>query len=95
LFTSVYGGLHAAPFDDWDEERDRIIAQLGTYHIDHLACNHCTGVIAVRKMVEAGLPVLRGSARNGTKTELFPGNGDVLNLAADAQCGPMTYSLFT
>jgi len=82
---AVYGGLHIAPFDDWDAERDRIIAQLGTYHIDHLACNHCTGVIAARKMVEAGLPVLRGSASNGSKTDLFLGNGDVLNLTADAE----------
>ncbi|MBV5297920.1 MAG: MBL fold metallo-hydrolase [Rhodoferax sp.] len=79
---AVYGGLHIAPFEDWDAERDRIVAQLCSYAIERLACNHCTGMTAVQKMLEAGLPVQRGTARNGSKTDLFLGNGDVLEVTA-------------
>jgi len=77
---ALYGGLHIAPLDDWDEARDRIIDGLRVYEVDKLACNHCTGRAAVEKMLELGLPVQRGSARNGSKTDLFLGNGDVLEL---------------
>ena len=79
---AIYGGLHIAPFEDWDAERDRIVAQLCSYAIERLACNHCTGMTAVQKMLEAGLPVQRGTARNGSKTDLFLGNGDVLEVTA-------------
>jgi 7,8-dihydropterin-6-yl-methyl-4-(beta-D-ribofuranosyl)aminobenzene 5'-phosphate synthase len=30
----------------------------------------------VGKMIEAGMPVVRGTARNGSRTDLFLGNGD-------------------
>jgi 7,8-dihydropterin-6-yl-methyl-4-(beta-D-ribofuranosyl)aminobenzene 5'-phosphate synthase len=78
---AVYGGLHLSPFEDWDEKRDAIIGALRGYGIEHFGCNHCTGVRAVEKMVAAGLPVLRGSARNGPKTDLFLGNGDSMEVA--------------
>ncbi len=77
---ALYGGLHIAPLDDWDEARDRIITSLSGYGIDKLACNHCTGRTAVEKMLAMGLPVQRGTARNGSQTDLFLGNGDVLEL---------------
>jgi len=77
---AVYGGLHISPFEDWGEEKDRIIQALGRYHIKHLGCNHCTGVRAVEKMIDAGLPVIRGTSQHGSKTDLFLGNGDVLEL---------------
>jgi 7,8-dihydropterin-6-yl-methyl-4-(beta-D-ribofuranosyl)aminobenzene 5'-phosphate synthase len=77
---AVYGGLHISPFGEWDAEHERIIDRLSEYHIARLGCNHCTGVQAVRRMVDAGLPVVRGSARHGSKTDLFLGNGDVLEL---------------
>lgn len=77
---ALYGGLHIAPLDDWDEARDQIIDRLHGYGIDKLACNHCTGRTAVAKMLESGLPVQRGSGRNGSQTDLFVGNGDVLEL---------------
>ncbi|MEI2743775.1 MAG: MBL fold metallo-hydrolase [Candidatus Competibacter sp.] len=77
---ALYGGLHIAPLDDWDEARDRIIDGLRAYEVDKLACNHCTGRAAVEKMLALGLPVQRGSARNGSNTDLFLGNGDVLEL---------------
>lgn len=77
---ALYGGLHIAPLDDWDEAREQIIERLRAYGIAKLACNHCTGQRAVARMVELGLPVQRGSARHGSQTDLFLGNGDVLEL---------------
>lgn len=77
---ALYGGLHIAPLDDWDEAREQIVQRLGDYGIDKLACNHCTGRTAVARMVEMGLPVQRGTGRNGSQTDLFVGNGDVLAL---------------
>ncbi|MFO1431673.1 MAG: MBL fold metallo-hydrolase [Candidatus Competibacteraceae bacterium] len=80
---AVYGGLHIAPFEDWNVDKDRLIEALAAYRIAHFGCNHCTGVQAVQKMLAAGLPVVRGSAQHGSKTELFLGNGDVLELSAE------------
>jgi 7,8-dihydropterin-6-yl-methyl-4-(beta-D-ribofuranosyl)aminobenzene 5'-phosphate synthase len=57
------------------------VESLGQYGIVKLACNHCTGHRAVEKMLETGLPVIRGTARNGSQTELFVGNGDRVELA--------------
>jgi 7,8-dihydropterin-6-yl-methyl-4-(beta-D-ribofuranosyl)aminobenzene 5'-phosphate synthase len=83
---AVYGGLHIAPFDDWDADKDRLIAALGGYGIERFGCNHCTGALAVERMIAAGLPVMRGTARHGSKTDLFLGNGDVMDLAAGSAC---------
>lgn len=80
---AVYGGLHIAPFDDWNEDKDHLIAALANYGIQHFGCNHCTGALAVEKMLAAGLPVVRGSARLGSKNDLFLGNGDCLAVSAD------------
>jgi 7,8-dihydropterin-6-yl-methyl-4-(beta-D-ribofuranosyl)aminobenzene 5'-phosphate synthase len=77
---ALYGGLHIAPLDDWDEAREQIVNRLSDYGIDKLACNHCTGRTAVSRMLELGLPVQRGTGRNGSQTDLFVGNGDVLEL---------------
>ena len=77
---ALYGGLHISPLEDWDESRDQVVAALNQYGIAKLACNHCTGQKAVEKMLETGLPVVRGTARNGSRTGLFLGNGDVLEL---------------
>ncbi|MCP5160048.1 MAG: hypothetical protein H6975_11665 [Gammaproteobacteria bacterium] len=56
------------------------MASLRQYDIAKLACNHCTGRRAVEKMLEMGLPVIRGTARHGSQSELFVGNGDALEL---------------
>jgi 7,8-dihydropterin-6-yl-methyl-4-(beta-D-ribofuranosyl)aminobenzene 5'-phosphate synthase len=80
---AVYGGLHISPFEEWDEQRDRIVEALSSYGIARFACNHCTGVKAVQAMIAAGLPVVRGTGRHGSKTDLFVGNGDVLEVRAD------------
>jgi 7,8-dihydropterin-6-yl-methyl-4-(beta-D-ribofuranosyl)aminobenzene 5'-phosphate synthase len=77
----LYGGLHISPLEDWDESRDQIVESLGQYGIVKLACNHCTGHRAVEKMLETGLPVIRGTARNGSQNELFVGNGDRVKFA--------------
>jgi 7,8-dihydropterin-6-yl-methyl-4-(beta-D-ribofuranosyl)aminobenzene 5'-phosphate synthase len=37
---------------------------------------------AVEAMIAAGLPVVRGSGRHGSKTDLFIGNGDALEVSA-------------
>ncbi|MBK7663528.1 MAG: MBL fold metallo-hydrolase [Sterolibacteriaceae bacterium] len=77
---AVYGGLHISPFGEWDNDREQLVAALGRYPIEKLGCNHCTGPKAVQKMIDMGLPVVRGSARNGSRTDLFLGNGDTLEL---------------
>lgn len=79
---AVYGGLHIAPFDDWNAEKDGVITALADYGIAHFGCNHCTGALAVEKMIAAGLPVVRGSAKHGSRNSMFLGNGDVLELSA-------------
>lgn len=80
---AVYGGLHISPFEDWDEKREAVIQSLASFDIQHLGCNHCTGEKAVQKMIEAGLPVVRGTARHGSRTDLFLGNGDALEIVGD------------
>ena len=77
---AIYGGLHISPLEDWDEAREQVIGALSGYGIAKVACNHCTGRTAVEKMLELGLSVVRGTARHGSRTNLFVSNGDVLEL---------------
>ena len=77
---AIYGGLHISPLEDWDDTREQVVNALSEYGIAKVACNHCTGRTAVEKMLERGLPVVRGTARNGSQTNLFIGNGDTLEL---------------
>lgn len=79
---AIYGGLHIAPLEDWDTTKDAMVNDLRDYHIEQVACNHCTGQVAVQKMLEAGIAVVGGSALHGSKTKLFVGNGDRLEWAA-------------
>lgn len=74
----VYGGLHISPFEDWDAEREALVQSLKEYNIQQWGCNHCTGYITAEKMIEAGLPVVRGTARHGSKRDLYLGNGDTI-----------------
>jgi hypothetical protein len=37
--------------------------------------NHCTGLIAVTKMTERNLPVVKGRASYGIRSGLYVGNG--------------------
>ncbi len=72
----VYGGLHIAPFGPLNAEQEQVVQDLGKYNFKKLACNHCTGFHAVQKMVELGYPVVRGTGRFGTQSDLYVGNGD-------------------
>jgi 7,8-dihydropterin-6-yl-methyl-4-(beta-D-ribofuranosyl)aminobenzene 5'-phosphate synthase len=72
----LYGGLHIAPFGPIDPKREYIINKIGKYNFKKIACNHCTGLPAVERMVQLGYPVVRGTARYGSRSDLFVGNGD-------------------
>ena len=72
----VYGGLHLAPFGPIIPKRAHIITEMGKFNFKKVACNHCTGLPAVQKMVELGYPVVRGTARYGSISDLYVGNGD-------------------
>lgn len=74
----VYGGLHIAPFGPMNKKREFIVKEMGKYGFKKVACNHCTGEAAVKRMIELGYPVVRGSARFGSKSDLYVGNGDVV-----------------
>jgi len=78
VFHGVYGGLHISPFEEWGPPQDEVLDKLQTYGIRKFACNHCTGETAVRKMRERGMPVMGGTARHGSKSDLYPGNGDTV-----------------
>lgn len=72
----VYGGLHIAPFGPLKEEQEQIVKGMAKYNFKKVACNHCTGLPAVEKMVELGYPVVEGSGMLGSKSKLYVGNGD-------------------
>lgn len=74
----VQGGLHISPFEDWDPQYDDLILALPEYGVEIIGCNHCTGYLTAEKMIKAGLPVVKGTARFKSKKPLFLGNGDVL-----------------
>ncbi len=75
-FHGVYGGLHISPFEEWGPAQEELLDRLQAYRLQRLACNHCTGVLTVRKMLERGMPVVRGSGRFGSRSDLYLGNGD-------------------
>jgi 7,8-dihydropterin-6-yl-methyl-4-(beta-D-ribofuranosyl)aminobenzene 5'-phosphate synthase len=77
-FHGVYGGLHISPFEEWGPPQDEVLDKLQAYGVRKFACNHCTGETAVKKMLERGMPVLPGTARHGSKSVLYPGNGDTV-----------------
>lgn len=72
----LYGGLHIAPFGPLTPEAEKMVIGMGRYGFKKVACNHCTGLPAVQKMVELGYPVVRGTGRLGSKSDLYVGNGD-------------------
>ncbi len=72
----VYGGLHIAPFGPMNSESEHIVREMGKYNFSKIACNHCTGISAVEKMVELGYPIVRGTGSFGSKSDLYIGNGD-------------------
>ena len=77
----LYGGLHIAPFGPLNPDREHIVKGMGKYNFQKIACNHCTGLAAVQKMVELGYPVVQGTGRFGSQSDLYVGNGDEIVFA--------------
>ncbi|MCU0578201.1 MAG: MBL fold metallo-hydrolase [Desulfobacterota bacterium] len=75
----LYGGLHIAPFEQWDAKLDPLISGLADMKMQQVAANHCTGLIAIQKMQAAGIPVVKGTAKYGSRSELYVGNGDTVS----------------
>jgi 7,8-dihydropterin-6-yl-methyl-4-(beta-D-ribofuranosyl)aminobenzene 5'-phosphate synthase len=73
---ALYGGLHIAPIGPLNAEGEQMVKGMAKYNFKKVACNHCTGVSAVQKMIELGYPVVKGTARNGSTSNLYLGNGD-------------------
>ena len=78
-FYGLYGGLHISPFDDWDPKYDDLVIGLQKWDLKKVGCNHCTGLITAQKFVDAGYPVVKGTARFRSKTTNYLGNGDTLS----------------
>lgn len=76
---ALYGGLHIAPFGALSDEGRGWIEKLGSYGFAKVASNHCTGLPAVQKMIELGYPVVRGSGKDGSQSDLYVGNGDAVS----------------
>jgi 7,8-dihydropterin-6-yl-methyl-4-(beta-D-ribofuranosyl)aminobenzene 5'-phosphate synthase len=74
----MYGGLHISPFEDWDPKYDDLVFAFKRYGFEKVGCNHCTGVVTARKFIDAGYPVVRGSAQHGSSSEVYLGNGDTI-----------------
>jgi 7,8-dihydropterin-6-yl-methyl-4-(beta-D-ribofuranosyl)aminobenzene 5'-phosphate synthase len=77
---AIYGGLHISPFGEWSDEKEKLIEGIASYGIDHIACNHCTGTKAVERMQEKHMPLVGGSAKDGSVSKLFVGNGDIFEV---------------
>ena len=72
----IYGGLHVSPFEEWDPKYDDLVAVFKHWGFEKVGCNHCTGILTARKLIEAGIPVIKGTARNGSTDTSYLGNGD-------------------
>ena len=72
----VYGGLHIAPFGPIKPERAHLITGMAKYNFEKVACNHCTGLKAVEKMIELGYPVVKGTGSFTSVSDLYVGAGD-------------------
>jgi len=77
----IYGGLHVSPFDEWDPKYDDLVAVFKSWGFEKVGCNHCTGILTAKKLIEAGVGVVKGTARNGTKDPAYLGNGDTILFA--------------
>lgn len=77
-FHGIYGGLHISPFDDWDPKYDDLVISLGKYGFERIGCNHCTGVLCAKKFINAGYPVVEGTAKFRSKDTAYLGNGDTI-----------------
>ncbi len=83
-FYGLYGGLHISPFDDWDPKYDDLVIGLKKWDLQKIGCNHCTGLVTARKFVDVKYPVVRGTARFRSKSDVYLGNSDTLVFGAQA-----------
>jgi 7,8-dihydropterin-6-yl-methyl-4-(beta-D-ribofuranosyl)aminobenzene 5'-phosphate synthase len=85
----LYGGLHVSPFEEWDPKYDDLVAVFKRWGFEKVACNHCTGILTARKLIEAGVAVVQGTARHRSKDTAYLGNGDQIVFAMSdvAQAG--------
>lgn len=78
----IYGGLHISPFEDWDPKYDDLVLSMRKYEFEKVGCNHCTGITCAKKFIEAGYPVIQGTARFRSKDKAYLGNGDTIEFRA-------------
>ena len=52
------------------------------WNLQRVGCNHCTGLLTAQKFVDAGYPVVQGTARFRSKTTNYLGNGDIITFPA-------------
>lgn len=77
----IYGGLHVSPFEEWDPKYDDLVAVFKRWGFEKVACNHCTGILTAKKLIEAGIGVVQGTARFRSKDTAYLGNGDQIVFA--------------
>ncbi|MCE9786612.1 MBL fold metallo-hydrolase [Shewanella chilikensis] len=75
-FHGLYGGLHISPFEDWDPKYDDLVISLQDWNFEKIGCNHCTGIMTANKLLERGYPLVKGTAKNRSKSKAYLGNGD-------------------
>lgn len=78
----IYGGLHISPFEDWDPKYDDLVISLDKWGFEKIGCNHCTGILTAKKLIDRGYNVIKGTARFRSKDEAYLGNGDVIEFGA-------------
>ncbi len=81
-YFGLYGGLHIALMEKWNPRFDKMIDAIARSEFEKIGSNHCTGVIAVRKMIERHLAVYKGSGSYGSKSDLYIGNGDEIEFSS-------------
>jgi 7,8-dihydropterin-6-yl-methyl-4-(beta-D-ribofuranosyl)aminobenzene 5'-phosphate synthase len=84
----LYGGLHVSPFEEWDPKYDDLVAVFKKWGFEKVACNHCTGILTARKLIEAGIPIVQGTARYRSKDTAYLGNGDQIVFAMNDVAQP-------
>jgi 7,8-dihydropterin-6-yl-methyl-4-(beta-D-ribofuranosyl)aminobenzene 5'-phosphate synthase len=73
-----YGGLHIAPYGHVSAEGEAEIKSLAECGFSKIACNHCTGDTAIKRMLSLGYPVARGAAWSGSDSHLHLGEGEMI-----------------
>ncbi len=75
-FHGLFGGLHISALEVWSPAADQVLDTMQQAQFDMIGSNHCTGIIAVEKMIERKFPVAMGTGRFGSRSNRYIGNGD-------------------